>query len=124
MYAYFTFTALAPTIITHPTDTYAAAPFSGVFTCSAKGCGKLNVIWHRQNNSLSEKVHSTLVRSPNQVTNTLIIPNVTNEDIGNYYCVAWAKVTATRSKVANLFLAGKVLVTIYFVTVCRYNIII
>ena len=104
---YISITALAPTIITHPSDTYAAAPFSGVLTCSAKGCGKVNIIWHRQSNSLPKKAHSTSVTSANQVTNTLIIPNVNNKDIGKYYCVVWAKVTATRSKVANMFLAGK-----------------
>ena len=106
MYSVTPFTAVAPTITTHPTDTYAAAPFSGVFTCSAKGCSHLKIIWHRQNDPLPEKAYSTSVRSTNQVTNTLNIPNVTIEDTGNYYCVVWAKVTATRSKVANLFLAG------------------
>ena len=52
---YISIKALAPTIITDPIDTYAAAPFSGVFTCSAKGCGKVNIIWHRQSNSLPQK---------------------------------------------------------------------
>ena len=66
----------------------------------------MNIIWHRQNNSLPEKAYSTSARSAKRVTNTLTIPNVTNEDTGNYYCVVWAKVTATRSKVVTLFLAG------------------
>ena len=77
-----------------------------MFTCAAKGCGHLSIIWHRQNNSLPGKAYTTSVRSAIQATNTLNIPNVTIEDSGNYFCVVWAKVTATRSKVATLFLAG------------------
>ena len=48
--------------------------------------------------------------SENKATHTLIIPNVSSEDIGRYYCVVWANITATRSRVANLFLAGEVYV--------------
>ena len=99
---------LAPDIITHPTDASAAAPFSAVFTCSAKGCSELNVIWHRQNKSLPQRAYSTITVTVNGTTSTLTIPNVVNEDVGTYYCVVWASSKATQSRVASLFLAGKV----------------
>ena len=44
----------------------------------------------------------------NRTTSTLTIPNVAIEDVGRYYCVVWARNKATQSRVANLFLAGKV----------------
>ena len=102
------YTALVPAIIVHPTNTSATAPFSGVFTCSAKGRGKLNVIWHRHNKPLPQKAHSTPTTSVNEITSTLTIPNVTDEDVGTYYCVVWASNKATRSRVASLSLAGNV----------------
>ena len=98
----------SPDIIIHPTDTSAAAPFSGVFTCSAKGCSSLNVIWHRQNNSLPKAAYHTQVTSANKTTSTLTIPNISGKDVGKYYCVVWAGIKATQSYVANLFLAGEV----------------
>ena len=100
--------ALAPDIITHPTNTSATAPFSGVFTCFAKGCRELNVIWHRHNKPLPQKAHSTPTTSVNEITSTLTIPNVTDEDVGTYYCVVWASRKATQSRVASLFFAGNV----------------
>ena len=99
---------MIPDIITHPTDTSAAAPFSALFTCSAKGCGELNVIWYRQTKPLPQRAYSTMAASVNGITSTLIIPNIVSEDVGTYYCVVWAGSKATQSRVASLFLAGKV----------------
>ena len=101
---------MAPDIITHPTDTSAAAPFSAVFTCSAKGCGELNVIWHRQTKPLPQRAYSTMKASVNgtTITSTLTILNVVSEDVGTYYCVVWASKIAVYSRVASLLLAGKV----------------
>ena len=99
---------MAPDIILHPTDTSAAAPFSAVFTCSAKGCGELNVIWHRQTKPLPQRAYSTMTASVNGTTSTLTIPNVVSEDVGTYYCVVWASKIAVQSRVASLFLAGRV----------------
>ena len=100
----FTYIALAPRIFIHPADRSTVAPFGAEFTCSAEGC---DVIWHRYNNSLPKKAYSALVTSVNEITSTLTIPNVTSEDAGKYYCMVWANMTATRSRVANLFLTGK-----------------
>ena len=41
-----------------------------------------------------------------ETTSILTIPNVTSEDVGTYYCEAWANRMATLSLNANLFLAG------------------
>ena len=86
---------------------YAAAPFSGEFTCSATGCGYVKIIWYRQTYPIPDKAYSKSVVSLNQTTNTLIIPDVTIEDTGGYYCLVWVNLTPARSRVANLFLAGK-----------------
>ena len=110
-------TDAAPNIITQPIEASAAAPFSAMFTCSAKGCGELelDVIWHRQNGPLPQKAYSTMTTSVNETTSTLTIPNVAIEDIGTYYCVVWASNIATQSRMANLHLAGKACFEIMFV---------
>ena len=39
-------------------------------------------------------------------TSTLIIPNVTEEDVGKYYCQVWANNIGVRSKTADLYYSG------------------
>ena len=97
---------LFPHIIAHPTDTSAAAPFSGVFTCSVTGCGHLNITWYRRGGSLPTKSESTEVSSPTVTTSTLVIPNVTSDDVGRYYCLVWANSTASRSNDVILNFSG------------------
>ena len=53
-----------------------------------------------------------VIPSMNETTSILTIPNVTSEDVGTYYCEAWANNMAVRSDSANLFLAGKVYLNI------------
>ena len=96
-----------PQIVTHHTDTSAATPFNALFSFSIQAYGYLSVTWYRQNNSLPNKDYSTLLLSVNVTTSVLTIPNVTSEDVGRYYCVAWANFLAVQSQAANLFLAGK-----------------
>ena len=96
-------------MITHPTDTSAAAPFSGVFTCSAGAYGHLNISWYREYvpfGILPEKCTISQLSSVEITTSTLIVPNVTDEDIGKYYCVVWANKLATRSKSATLYVSS------------------
>ena len=104
---------MAPKIITHPTATYAAAPFSAVFKCSVQAYGYLTIDWYRNNNNLPKKASSRLTPSVSETTSVLTIPNVTSEDVGTYYCEVWANMLAARSHVVNLFLAGKTLNAIY-----------
>ena len=102
----------APHIITHPTDTFAAAPFSGVFTFSASGYGTLSVVWFRKDLAMLEskplpsKAIISLDTSLKVTTNTLVIPNVTAKDVGSYYCVVWGENKASRSNTAKLLLSG------------------
>ena len=102
----------APHIITHPTDQFAAAPFSGVFTCSASGYSIMLVNWIRKDLTVWEtkplpaKAIISLDSSSEVTTSTLMIPNVTISDVGRYYCVVWAENKATRSNIAKLLLSG------------------
>ena len=96
-------------IVTQPTDTSAAAPFSALFKFSIQVYGYLTITWHKNNeNSIPKKAYPTLIPSVNETTSILTIPNVTNKDNDTYYCVVWANNMAVRSQSANLFLAGKV----------------
>ena len=99
----------APHIITLPTDTSAAAPFSAVFTCSASAFGHLNIIWYRNNEpyeTVPNKSIIILTSSHNITTSNLTILNVTMKDSGVYYCEAWANRKASQSRSASLFYAG------------------
>ena len=97
----------APQIIIHPNDTSAAAPFSAVFTCSAKGYGYLNITWFKNNkvyNSLKSIIHQT--SSMNITTSTLVIYNVTEDDVGVYHCLVWASSKASQSRTADLLFSS------------------
>lgn len=79
-------------IISDPTDVTAGAPFAGVFTCSVsigkfKRRRRLAIEWIRVNLDLPTKsFHSTKTTSHGVIISSLVIPNVTSEDIGSYYC--------------------------------------
>ncbi|XP_065904619.1 basement membrane-specific heparan sulfate proteoglycan core protein-like isoform X2 [Dysidea avara] len=97
---------VSPQITTHPTDTSAATPFSGVFTCSTSGYGYLNITWYRTPGLLPDKSRTSEVYSPEVTISTLVIPNVTNDDVGSYYCVVRANSLGAWSSVAKLSYAG------------------
>jgi len=105
-------TVPGPHIIIHPIDTTAAAPFSGVLTCSASGYGTLLVNWVRKDldmlktKPLPTKANISLKSSPEATSSTLVIPNITNNDVGKYYCVVWAGNKASRSNAASLLFSG------------------
>ena len=119
MCALCTYIVAAPQIVTHPTDTSAAAPFSALFICSVQSYGYLTITWYRNNrNSVPRKAYHTLMLSLNVTTSILTIPNVTIQDVGAYYCVAWANRKAAESLVANLFLAGKMYLLFQYILHC------
>ena len=93
-------------IINQPTDTSAADPFSGVFTCSVVGYGYQNITWYKQPGILPNKHKISEVTSAGVTTSTLIIPNVTEEDVGKYHCQVWANNIGVRSKLAKLIYPG------------------
>ena len=93
-------------IVTQPTNTSAAAPFSGVFTCSVSGYGYQMITWRKQPSILPHKHRTTEMISHGIVTSTLIIPNVTEEDVGKYHCQVWANNYGIKSDKAVLHYAG------------------
>ena len=101
--------AVSSTIVTHPADTSAAAPYSAVFTCSIYGYGYQNITWHRESAKLPYNHQINEVSSSRLITSTLTIPNVTEQDVGKYYCQLWANNMRTQSDQANLYYAGIVL---------------
>ena len=92
--------------VSQPTNTSAAAPFSGVFTCSVSGYGYQMITWHKQPGTLPHKHRTTETISHGIVTSTLIIPNVTEEDVGKYHCQVWANKIGIRSRKATLHHTG------------------
>ena len=104
------FVAYPSTIITHPMDTSAAAPFSGVFICSVEGYGYQNITWYKQSGTILPYKHKIKMMTSNGiVTSTLIIPNVTEEDVGKYYCQVWANGFGVKSDPATLHLSGMII---------------
>ena len=96
-----------PRVVTHPTDTSAAAPFSALFSCSVQAYGYLTVTWYRNNRySVPKKAYSILLPSAYVTTSVLTIPNVTSKDVGAYYCVVEANRKTAQSVAANLIFAG------------------
>ena len=67
----------------------------------------MTIDWYRNNNNLPKKAYHRLVTSVTETRSVLTIPNVTSEDVGTYYCEAWANMLAARSHAVNLLLAGK-----------------
>ena len=103
---FFIFAVFPSNIITQPTDTSAAAPFSGVFTCSVIGYGYQNITWYKQSGTLPHKHKTNEMTSDRVTTSTLIIPNVTEEDVDKYYCQVWANNIGVRSTKADLYYSG------------------
>ena len=92
--------------VTQPTDTSAATPFSGILTCSIRGYGYQTITWHRRHSTLPYKYEVKEKISNRVVTSVLVIPNVTKEDAGKYYCKVWANNKGVKSKDVNLFYSG------------------
>ena len=109
------FCVASPKIVTQPADTSAAAPFSGVFTCSVSGYGYPNITWYRRSGILPTK-HKVFEKiSHGVITSTLVIPNVSETDVGKYYCQVWANKVGVKSKTADLYYSGK-----HYVANCKY----
>ena len=96
----------ASTFVIHPIDVNAAAPFSAVFSCSAYGYGHQHITWHKASGTLPHKHKIRQIPTYTIVTSTLTISNVTEQDVGQYYCQVWANHLGSQSKKANLFYSG------------------
>ena len=78
-----------------------------MFTCSVNSYGYQNITWYRQSGTLPIKHKVFETTSPGVITSTLIIPNVTETDVGKYYCQVWANDVGVKSKTADLYYSGK-----------------
>ena len=105
------FAVREPEFIIHPTDAYAAAPFSVMFTCTAKGFGHLSIEWHRGGSLVlsnqSEQIVYFTEHTNSYIKSTIIIYNVTDDDAGEYYCTASNELKESNSTAANLYFSGK-----------------
>ena len=100
------YVASASTIVTQPANTSASAPFSAVFTCSVSGYGYQNITWYKQSGMLPYKHETTELINDGVITSTLIIPNVTENDVGKYYCQVLANNIPVYSEKAHLYYSG------------------
>ena len=70
------------------------------------GYGHQNITWHKISGKLPNKHKIERTSSPTIVKSTLIIPNVTQQDAGKYYCQVWANNLGAQSERANLYYPG------------------
>ena len=77
-----------------------------MFTSSIYGYGYQNVTWHREDSKLPHNHQIKEISLPRIIRTTLIIPNVTEQDVGKYYCQVWANNMRTQSDRANLHYVG------------------
>ena len=108
-------------IVAEPSDTWAASPFGAEFNFSIQVYGSLIIHWHRNGNKpVPKKSYQTITKSVNHTTITLIIPNVTCEDNGIYFCEVWANRMAVRSRHASLSCTSK-LRTLHIIIIIIFN---
>ena len=74
--------------------------------CAVEGYGYQNITWRRQSGTLPHKHVTTQITSHGVVTTTLIIPNVTEEDVGKYYCLVLLNNIYVESNKADLYFSG------------------
>ena len=94
--------AFAPEIITHPVDLIVTASSNAVFACSVRVCDLISFKWKRKNSDLPKKS----LLSANNTTSFLTIPNVTRDDVGEYYCIVETNNKMSQSNVARLQFSG------------------
>ena len=77
---------------------------NAVFKCSASACGDLSFEWKRVYSDLPKKSLLSNIGT----TSILTIPNVTNDDVGEYYCVARIlnSTNSSQSNIAKLRFSG------------------
>ena len=67
---------------------------------------------------LPVKANVSLKTSSEFITSTLVLPNVTVDDVGAYYCLVWGENKASRSNSAKLLLSGMCEIIFYL---CIHN---
>ena len=117
-----------PKIVIQPKVAYAAAPFGGIFTCSAMGYGNLSISWSRIGDMLPDK-SNIAIDSSEILHSTLEIPNATTEDAGIYLCIVQYENGKTpESATATLHISGTYVVfyleSLYHVCVKLCNMLV
>ena len=69
----------------------------------------MSIEWKKSGsvNVQTKSDYSEVSSSKGNITSTLIIPNVTANDSGEYYCIGWIGMQASKSKTALLYYSGK-----------------
>lgn len=114
IYILYIYHIVGPRIVNQPTDSYAAAPFSGIFTCSAQGYGPLTISWRKYIGpfyivSPPDKCNVSTTNSSEVTVSTLEIPNPSDKDAGEYFCVvnaSYGDQNVIASKRASLHISG------------------
>ena len=75
---------------------------NAVFACSVRVCDFVSFKWKRKNLDLPKKS----LLSANGTTGILTIPNVTRDDVGEYYCIVEANNRKSQSNGARLQFSG------------------
>ena len=102
---------LPPRIIVHPMDITRPVTQNATFVCVSQGYGFVNVSWirGRRNNENSPAYKSivTTMVTPYNITSTLTIPNLINNDRGRYRCRYISSGGETDSYIARLTIESK-----------------
>ena len=105
-----------PRIIEHPMDIIVPVTETVVFVCVGQGYGFVDVNWQRirigQSRERPPPDKSTVITmvTPDNVTtitSILTIPDVTDRNRGDYWCVYSNNVNETRSNIARLAIGSK-----------------
>ena len=106
------------TVVTHPNDTYAAAPYSAVFECRIEGYSHLNITWLKNYGRMALPDKCTILNTKYSSTTTksiLVIPNAAKSDGGVYSCVVTTGWPAISFSATLNYISG-----IYYIIVLHY----
>ena len=77
------------------------------FKCTARGFGKIKMVWKRVNHNMPETAVITEEKFFNKITSILKITKTVGYYSGQYYCVAESnKAGKSASQPANLYVQG------------------
>ena len=100
-----------PTIIENPMEQTIPPEENVTFVCVGEGYGLIDVVWRRGkgNNERSPPKKSIVITINNNITitSTLTIPDLVNDDRGNYRCRYNNSGGETDSEIVKLTVKGK-----------------
>ena len=104
----FLFAVSTPVISEHPHDANTTVYESVSFKCTARGFGKIKIVWKRVNHNMPETaVPTTEEKFLNKITGILKITKTVGYYSGQYYCVAESnRAGKSASQPANLYVQG------------------